>query len=195
MSSMSSPSGARCSPRYEEMRGDVAHRSDALSQALAGKDVKDLLLNVGSGGGAAAAPATGGAGAATGGEAAPAEEKEKEEGKRRPVNNAEVPTDILQQRRRSPTTTWALACSTKKVALFLGARWDGSHFSCIRGKAKLQIFKPVEEHLCWDYVRCVRVLSAITPIGSDATSCRLVIRQLHRRRWSVESPRCTSGIG
>src|SRR5436853_7726848 len=48
-------------------------------QALEGKDVKDLLLNVGSGGGAAAAPAAGGA--AAGGEAA-AEEKaeEKEEG-------------------------------------------------------------------------------------------------------------------
>ena len=49
-------------------------------QALEGKDVKDLLLNVGSGGGAAAAPASGGAGgAAAGGDAAPAEE-EKEEG-------------------------------------------------------------------------------------------------------------------
>ena len=50
-----------------------------MSQALEGKDVKDLLLNVGSGGGAAAAPATSGA---TGG-AAPAEaakEEEKEEG-------------------------------------------------------------------------------------------------------------------
>ena len=49
-------------------------------QALEGKDVKELLLNVGSGGGAAAAP---GAGAATGGEAAAEEAKpeEKEEGK------------------------------------------------------------------------------------------------------------------
>jgi hypothetical protein len=44
-------------------------------QALEGKDVKDLLLNVGSGGGAASAPAAGGAAAA--GEAA-AEEKEPE---------------------------------------------------------------------------------------------------------------------
>jgi hypothetical protein len=52
------------------------------SQALEGKDVKDLLLNVGSGGGTAAAPAAGGA-AASGD--APAEEKkeEKEEGKMR----------------------------------------------------------------------------------------------------------------
>merc|ERR1712093_432538 len=45
-----------------------------FAKALEGKDVKELLLNVGSGSGAAAAPAAGGA-------AAPAEEKaeEKEE--------------------------------------------------------------------------------------------------------------------
>ena len=51
-----------------------------MVQALEGKDVKDLLLNVGSGGGAAAAP-SGGAAAGGSGEAA-AEEKaeEKEEG-------------------------------------------------------------------------------------------------------------------
>ncbi|KAL9071795.1 MAG: hypothetical protein Q9157_005338 [Trypethelium eluteriae] len=46
--------------------------------ALEGKDVKDLLLNVGSGGGAAAAPAAGGAAAAAGGDAAAAEEKKEE---------------------------------------------------------------------------------------------------------------------
>jgi len=45
-----------------------------FAKALEGKDVKDLLLNVGSGGGAAAAPA---GGAAAGG-AAPAEEKKEE---------------------------------------------------------------------------------------------------------------------
>ena len=54
-----------------------------FAKALEGKDVKDLLLNVGSGGGAAAAaPAAGGA--ATGGAAAAEEapkEAEKEEGK------------------------------------------------------------------------------------------------------------------
>lgn len=46
-------------------------------QALEGKDIKDLLTNVGSGGPAAAAPA-----AAAGGAAAPAEaaEEKKEEG-------------------------------------------------------------------------------------------------------------------
>ena len=48
-------------------------------QALEGKDVKDLLLNVGSGGGAAAAPTAGGAAPAAGGDA-PAKEEEKEEG-------------------------------------------------------------------------------------------------------------------
>ena len=51
-----------------------------FAKALEGKDVKDLLLNVGSGGGAAAAPAAGGA--AAGGAAAeadaPAAEEKKE---------------------------------------------------------------------------------------------------------------------
>ncbi|KAI9771332.1 MAG: 60S acidic ribosomal protein P1 [Geoglossum simile] len=48
-------------------------------QALEGKDVKDLLLNVGSGGSAAAAPTTGGAaGGAASTEAAKEEEKEEE---------------------------------------------------------------------------------------------------------------------
>ncbi|OAA33297.1 60S acidic ribosomal protein P1 [Moelleriella libera RCEF 2490] len=51
-----------------------------FAKALEGKDVKDLLVNVGSGGGAAA-PAAGGAAAAAGGDAAPAEEEKKEEEK------------------------------------------------------------------------------------------------------------------
>jgi len=46
-----------------------------FAKALEGKDVKDLLLNVGSGGGAAAAPTAGGA--AAGGDAV--EEKKEEE--------------------------------------------------------------------------------------------------------------------
>ncbi|GAB0135744.1 mitochondrial glycerol dehydrogenase Gld1 [Epichloe bromicola] len=50
-----------------------------FAKALEGKDVKDLLVNVGSGGGAAA-PAAGGV-AAAGGDAAPAEEEKKEEEK------------------------------------------------------------------------------------------------------------------
>ncbi|KZF25681.1 hypothetical protein L228DRAFT_259072 [Xylona heveae TC161] len=49
-----------------------------FAKALEGKDVKELLTNVGSGGGAAAAaPVAGGAAAAE--EAAPAEEKKEEE--------------------------------------------------------------------------------------------------------------------
>ncbi|KAH8730164.1 60s acidic ribosomal protein-domain-containing protein [Phaeosphaeriaceae sp. PMI808] len=50
-----------------------------FAKALEGKDVKDLLLNVGSGGGAAAAPAAGGAGGAGAADAAPAEEEKEEE--------------------------------------------------------------------------------------------------------------------
>jgi large subunit ribosomal protein LP1 len=55
-----------------------------FAKALEGKDVKDMLLNVGSGGGAAAAaPSAGAGGAAAGGAAAAEEEKpaEKEEEK------------------------------------------------------------------------------------------------------------------
>ncbi|KAK3358881.1 60S acidic ribosomal protein P1 [Lasiosphaeria hispida] len=51
-----------------------------FAKALEGKDVKDLLSNVGSGGGAAAAPTAGGA-AAAGGAAEEAKEEEKEEEK------------------------------------------------------------------------------------------------------------------
>lgn len=56
-----------------------------FAKALEGKDVKDMLLNVGSGGGAAAPAASGGAagGAAAGGAAAEeTKEEEKEEGER-----------------------------------------------------------------------------------------------------------------
>jgi large subunit ribosomal protein LP1 len=53
-----------------------------FAKALEGKDVKDMLLNVGSGGGAAAAAPAAGAPAGGGAEAAaPAEEEKKEEGK------------------------------------------------------------------------------------------------------------------
>ncbi|GAO18887.1 uncharacterized protein UV8b_07573 [Ustilaginoidea virens] len=48
-----------------------------FAKALEGKDIKDLLVNVGSGGGAAAPAAAGGA--AAGGDAAPAEEEKEEE--------------------------------------------------------------------------------------------------------------------
>ena len=64
----------------ELKRSGTAKSNDV--QALEGKDVKDMLLNVGSGGGAAAAAPSGGAAVAAGGAAdAPAEkEEEKEEG-------------------------------------------------------------------------------------------------------------------
>ncbi|KAG5949469.1 hypothetical protein E4U53_005860 [Claviceps sorghi] len=92
-----------------------------FAKALVGKDLKDLLVNVGSGGGAAA-PAAGGA-AAAGGDAAPAEEEKKEEGtsySSAPNNSTNTPIsprdhghppEIHQrltslQRRRSPTRTW-----------------------------------------------------------------------------------------
>jgi len=54
-----------------------------FAKALEGKDVKDMLLNVGSGGGAAAAPAAGGGGGGGGAapEEAPKEEEKKEEEK------------------------------------------------------------------------------------------------------------------
>ena len=53
-----------------------------FQQALEGKDVKDILTNIGSGAGAApAAGATGGAAGGGGGDAAPeAKKEEKEEG-------------------------------------------------------------------------------------------------------------------
>lgn len=86
---MSNPSGPRCLLR-SGTSDQALERSLAtdwvfifMEQALEGKDVKDMLLNVGSGGGAAAAPAAGGAGGAGGAGATAAEEKaeEKEEEK------------------------------------------------------------------------------------------------------------------
>ncbi|PAV18336.1 60S acidic ribosomal P1 [Pyrrhoderma noxium] len=52
-----------------------------LAKALEGKDVKELLSNIGSGGGAPAAVAAGGAPAAGGAAEAPKEEEKKEEEK------------------------------------------------------------------------------------------------------------------
>ena len=60
-----------------------------FAKALEGKDVKDLLLNVGSGGGAA--PAAGGAAPAAGAADAPAAEEKKEEGKFEHERNAAQP--------------------------------------------------------------------------------------------------------
>ncbi|MCJ1361533.1 60S acidic ribosomal protein P1 [Acarospora aff. strigata] len=50
-----------------------------FAKALEGKDVKDMLLNVGSGGGAAAAPSGAAAGGAAGDAPAEAKEEEKKE--------------------------------------------------------------------------------------------------------------------
>ncbi|EGG11247.1 uncharacterized protein MELLADRAFT_70870 [Melampsora larici-populina 98AG31] len=52
-----------------------------LAKALEGKDIKDMLTNVGSGGGGAAAPAVGGAAPAAGGDAAAPKAEEKKEEK------------------------------------------------------------------------------------------------------------------
>lgn len=98
--------------------------SSLFAKALEGKDVKDLLMNVGSGGGAAAAPAAGGAaaGGAAAAEEAPKEE-EKEEGEfisppRSDCGEVTVGawlTQICVQRRRSQTKTWASVSSIKRV--------------------------------------------------------------------------------
>lgn len=69
-------------------------------QALEGKDVKDMLLNVGSGGGAAAAaPAAGGAAAAGGDAPAAEKEEEKEEG------TFDIATTVTTPRLTDPVLT------------------------------------------------------------------------------------------
>ena len=94
-----------------------------FAKALEGKDVKELLMNIGSGGGAAAAApaAAGGAGDA---DAGAAKEEEKEEG----MICATFPTSmstyislltLCLQRRKNPTTTWDSVSSIKHVATTL----------------------------------------------------------------------------
>ena len=61
--------------QWGSLPGDTA--DTWIFQALEGKDVKDLLLNVGSGGGAAAAPTAGGAAPAAAAEETKEEEKEE----------------------------------------------------------------------------------------------------------------------
>jgi hypothetical protein len=86
-------------------------------QALEGKDVKDLLLNVGSGGGAAAAAPGGGAAAGGAGGAAEEtkEEEKKEEGMLGQLCAMSI-TDQFVQRRRSRTRTWASVSSIKSTS-------------------------------------------------------------------------------
>ena len=74
--------------------------SSLFAKALEGKDVKDLLLNVGSGGGAAAAPAAGGAAPAAGGAAAETKEEEKEEGKHNDTGEHHVPSNVCNREGR-----------------------------------------------------------------------------------------------
>ena len=62
-----------------------------VGKALEGKDVKDLLLNVGSGGGAG--PATGGGAAAGGAGGAAAEEKAEEKEEEKEVRD--IPINLL----------------------------------------------------------------------------------------------------
>ena len=75
--------------------------SSLFAKALEGKDVKDLLLNVGSGGGAAAAPAAGGAAAPAGGAAAETKEEEaKEEGKHYNIGGHYARSDVCNREGR-----------------------------------------------------------------------------------------------
>merc|ERR1711964_58679 len=66
-----------------------------FAKALEGKDVKDLLLNVGSCGGAAAAPAAGGA---AGGEAAAEETKEEEKEEAKEESDEDMGFGLFDQR-------------------------------------------------------------------------------------------------
>jgi hypothetical protein len=93
-----------------------------IPQALEGKDVKDLLINVGSGGGAAAVASSGAP--AAGGAAAPEEAKEeekKEEGKYSVLFSILLVTqaNAIRQKRKSQTRIWVSDFSTKRLLLFL----------------------------------------------------------------------------
>lgn len=139
-------SGPHYSPRYEvreyaeRLRSAVGIGMDKMTdwdatalQALEGKDVKDLLSNVGSGGGAAA-PAAGGAGAAAGGAAAEeTKEEAKEEGEFPSACRARwcvcVANNLLQ-RRRSRTRTWVSVSSTKRASTWARRGFDSSDSLC-----------------------------------------------------------------
>ncbi|KAL3463187.1 hypothetical protein BJX64DRAFT_257787 [Aspergillus heterothallicus] len=88
-----------------------------FAKALEGKDIKDLLTNVGSAGAAAPAAAGGAAPAAGGDAAAPAEEKEEGKQGLRCIEPG-IFWSLINwlQRRRSPTRTWASVSSTKRLA-------------------------------------------------------------------------------
>jgi len=86
---------------------------------LEGKDVKDLLLNVGSGGGAA--PAAASAGGAAAGGAAPEATKEEEKPEEKEVSHLQrlcICWAAANANRRSLMRTWASDCSTKQPNFF-----------------------------------------------------------------------------
>lgn len=75
-----------------------------LAKALEGKDVKELLSNVGSGGGGPAVGAAGGASAAAGGGAAAAEEKEEEKKVEEKEESDDDMVSICSEKRSRHTT-------------------------------------------------------------------------------------------
>lgn len=132
-------------------------------QALEGKDVKDLLLNVGSGGGAATvssggAPAAGGAAAPE----APKEEEKKEEGRTPRFVLFRLKLKLtISQRRKSQTKTWVSVFSTKGFHIFrctyiawLGLSLFGATFDCLHRDSKLN--KGFLNHLNSFFITCDR---------------------------------------
>lgn len=90
-----------------------------FAKALEGKDVKEMLTNVGSGGGAAAAaPAAGGAAAGGAAEAAAPAEEAKEEGTFQLFRFGFSRLTTILQKRKSPTRTWDSVSSTKRASVF-----------------------------------------------------------------------------
>ena len=106
------------------------------SQALEGKDLKDIILNIGAGGGAAAAPAAGGAADASGAPAEAAKEEEKEEGTFTNTFYIEIGRTNPQHRegrvrRRHGIRTFRLSIFTHALRVFLHQLPVGSASSCI----------------------------------------------------------------
>ncbi|MCJ1429502.1 hypothetical protein MMC29_007417 [Sticta canariensis] len=89
-----------------------------FAKALEGKNVKDLLINVGSGGGAASAPTGDTSGRPVADDAVEeAKKEEKEEGKLDHLRSRTCTLTALQQRKRNRTKIWALDSLTKFLDL------------------------------------------------------------------------------
>lgn len=106
--------------------------ANLLTKALEGKDIKELLTNVGAGGGpAAAAPAAAGGAAAAGGEAEEKKEEKKEEEKEESDEDVRIShamwDHVLTQCR------WALVSLTKRIVSF---------YSCWRFFAHAMVSQP-----------------------------------------------------